>query len=406
MEQKKVLFITSSLDGGGAEEHILNLCKYLKSISVATDLITISPEKGKLENKFHKEKVPVRYFPLSSLKELLLPWRLLALRKLIREIKPDIIHAHLFHGEVAGAAASFFTDAPFIATRHCSGVEFEGFRMTIMRMMRRRIDFVIAVSEEAVNESLKGGHAMEKMSMIPSGIDTDIFVPLGVEEKKKEKSIWLKKIFNGNANGDEIVVGTLAAMRKVKNQSLFLKIARRVADSPGDGRHVRFVIFGDGPERKNLESLHAGLHLDGIVSMPGFTREPWKTLPLFDIFLLPSLIEGTPLALLEAMSCGVPCIASDVGDVGTALSGAGIVLESEDEEGFFKQVLSLIDDPQKRLLLGRQARSRVEKDYDIAPWGERIKEIYEAVLGENRSDKRRTLMLRSKKDQITGNFPK
>jgi len=383
VEQKKILFITSSLGGGGAEEHILNLCKYLKSVSVTIDLITTFPEKDKLERKFHKEKVPVRYFPLSSLKELLLPRRIRALRRLIGEIKPDIIHAHLFHAEVVAAVASFFTDASFVVTRHSSGGEIEGLKKAVLRMMRNRIDFVIAVSEEGAKDSLRGGYARNKILTIPNGIDTNVFVPLGIEEKKRRKSIWLKKLFKEDANGDEIVIGTLAGMRKVKNQSLILRIARRVADSRGsDGSPVRFVIFGDGPERKNLEVLCADLHLDRIVSMPGFTREPSKILPLFDIFLLPSVIEGTPLALLEAMSCGIPCIASDVGEVSAVLSGSGLVVKREDAEGFFNQVMALVDDPEKRLFLGEKARSRVVGDYDMSQWGDKTMRIYRKILEE------------------------
>ncbi len=382
-KRTKILFITSSLDGGGAEKHILNLCRYLGSIAVETEVITISPEKDRLENKFREEKIPVRYYPLASVKELLLPGRARELRKLVREIAPDIIHAHLFHAEVAGAVASLFSKAPYIVTRHCSGVEFEGARMTLARVIRRRIDLVVAVSEEAVKESLRGGHSRDRIVKLPSGIESDLFVPLDEDEKKRERPGWLKTVFPGGPEGDGIVVGTMAAMRRAKNLGLFLRLARRVADRHGGGsRRVRFVILGEGPDRKNLEAQAAGLHLDGIVSMPGFSREPWKILPLFDIFFLPSFIEGTPLALLEAMSCGVPCVASDVGDVAEVLGDAGLVAKSEDEGGLFDHLLTLINDPGVRLDLGRRSRSRVVTKYDITRWGEKMNDIYTRVLEE------------------------
>ncbi|MBN2070201.1 MAG: glycosyltransferase [Candidatus Krumholzibacteriota bacterium] len=377
---EKILILTSSLGGGGAERHILNLCRYLNACSVEVELMTISPEKNQLENEFREEKIPVRYFPLSSLKKLLLPGKMRALKKTVREISPDLIHAHLFHAEVTGVFASYLAGIPLIVTRHSSGIEFEGFRRVISRIISGRISHVVAVSAEAAREALACGNAGSRVSTLPSGIDTDIFVPLAEEEKVKAKSEWLERLFTDKASGNEIVVGTLARMRKEKNHPLFLRIVSRIIEERGsDDRAVRFVIIGDGPERQKLESLRSDLGLGGIVSMPGFNSDAPEILPLFDIFILTSDHEGVPLALLEAMSCGAACVASNVGGVASVLRGSGIIVEPGDTDGFVREVSTLIDYPEKRSLLSRKSRGKIVLDYDIAAWGRSMLEIYGKV---------------------------
>lgn len=417
MVNNRVLIITSSLAGGGAENHILNLCRYLKKTSFSATVMTISPEKDELENALRVEGVSIRYFPISSLMDLLMPGRIFSLRRVIREIDPDIIHAHLYHGEVVAAVASLFTKAPLVVTRHGSGLEFEGGKKRVIRAIRSRIDRIIAVSEEGASEAVQSGFQENMVLTIPSGVDTDRFTPASDSERGRRKAAWLSDLFTNGIEGNELVIGTLGGMRKVKNHSLFLQMAARLEDgyaasgltygqgasrlacsacesSPEDmcrepevaddrcAERVtfRFVILGDGPERSGLENLSERLGLNACLSMPGFCAEPEKVLPLFDIFVLPSLTEGVPVALLEAMSCGLPCIASDVGGVPDLLSGTGIIVQGGNVKGFAAAAESFIDDEQKRSDFGRMARERIISQYDITSLGGGILEVFNKLL--------------------------
>jgi glycosyltransferase involved in cell wall biosynthesis len=142
------------------------------------------------------------------------------------------------------------------------------------------------------------------------------------------------------------------------------------------------VIFGEGEERENLAILSRDLGIDAFVSLPGKRENLEALYPLLDVFLLPSLTEGVPLALLEAMSSGVACLASDVGGVGEVLAGAGALARSKDESSFAEALQRIVKNNDERKELGRRARVRVLERYNIDIWGEKTLAVYRSVLGE------------------------
>jgi glycosyltransferase involved in cell wall biosynthesis len=141
------------------------------------------------------------------------------------------------------------------------------------------------------------------------------------------------------------------------------------------------VIFGEGEERSAYERLGRELGIDRIFSLPGRRDDLESLYPLLDVFLLPSWNEGLPMALLEAMSSGVACVASDVGDVGEAIEGAGVAAPRGDEDALVDILQRLVAQEDERKELGRKARVRVLERYNVDLWGERILSVYRSVLG-------------------------
>src|SRR5581483_6078737 len=107
---------------------------------------------------------------------------------------------------------------------------------------------------------------------------------------------------------------------------------------------VEVVIAGDGPERDTLAGLAQGLP----VELPGFVQDVPALLAGLDVFCLTSRLEGLPFALLEAMMAGLPCVASDVGDVADALGGAGVVVRPGDVEALAAALARLVSSPEER----------------------------------------------------------
>jgi glycosyltransferase involved in cell wall biosynthesis len=140
------------------------------------------------------------------------------------------------------------------------------------------------------------------------------------------------------------------------------------------------VIFGEGEERSAYERLGRELGIDRIFSFPGSMDNLEALYPLLDVFLLPSLNEGLPMALLEAMSSGVACVASDVGDVGEVIAGAGVAAPPGDENALVEILQRLIAQEDRIKELGRKARVRVLERYNVDIWGERILAVYRSVL--------------------------
>jgi glycosyltransferase involved in cell wall biosynthesis len=169
-----------------------------------------------------------------------------------------------------------------------------------------------------------------------------------------------------------------------------LRVASRLVSERASLRGVpelRFVIFGEGEERSSYERLARELGIDSVFSLPGSMDDLEALYPLLDIFLLPSLNEGLPMALLEAMSSGVACVASDVGDMGEVIGGAGVAVPRGDENAFFDILQRLVTQEDKIKELGRTARVRVLERYNVDLWGERILSVYRSVLRRRSPEK-------------------
>ncbi|MCU0638679.1 MAG: glycosyltransferase [Candidatus Krumholzibacteria bacterium] len=391
-ERRKVLLVISSLSPGGAENHLLNLCRYLGSVSCIPAVLTISGKRTPIRNLLEGEGVEVIDFPLDSLAGLLLPWKLASLRRVVARARPDVIHAHLHHGEVVASIASVLTGVPMVATRHSYGLEFGGARKWMARILGHRTSRVIAVSAEAALEAARLGIPEGRIETIPNGVDTERFRPLEPARRRALREAFTMRHFGAPPGRDCTLIGTLGGLKKVKNLPVFIRMIPVLKAGWKDGAPpARFVISGDGPERGELEDLARRLGLEAEIAMPGFVGDPENLLPLLDIFVLPSITEGAPMALLEAMACGLACVASGVGAIPSILGGdgrdggdpgaAGIVVDSRDPEEFAAAVLRLAAGEPQRPAFGERARSRAVSNFGLPAWGRRTLDVYEKATG-------------------------
>jgi len=379
MDSYRILFLTSSLRTGGAENHLLNLCRFVKSRGHEAAVCTISPREDGLESSLLLEGVELYRVPMESLAGIPFRGRISAIKRVVSRFDPDILHAHLFHGEVLGWMASHFTAAPLLATRHSSGLEFGGWRSLLARCMRRRFRAVIAVSREAEKEALDSGYRESDVFLVPNAIDTTRFRPLDDEERARRRRELLGRFFPGSS-GETPVVGSVGGLKRVKNYPLLVELAARLGSGEGGDPAPRFIIFGEGPQREELSRLIERKGAGGTIVLAGRSDRLEEIYPLFDIFILTSKSEGTPLSLLEAMACRVACVASDVGGVAEAVGDAGVTVRPGDVEGFASAVRALVGQPRLRAELGRRSRVRVLERYDTDAWGESILGLYRSLL--------------------------
>jgi glycosyltransferase involved in cell wall biosynthesis len=382
MDQYRILQVISSLGRGGAEHHVLNLSRYLAHAGHQPAVCTISPVEEGLESAFVVDGIPLYRLPLRSLTCLATPRSDRAVRRIMERSGADLLHAHLFHAEAAGAWMAMRTARPLIVTRHSTGLEFGGWHGVAARLYGRRVARCISVSGEAAREAPATGIAASKVVVLPNAVDTARFRPLDERERIERRQALLAELFPGDAAQNVVLVGSAGGLKAVKGYSILMRAAAKLsASASGEAaRALRFVIFGDGPERAPLAALSRSLGLEGVFVMPGQLDELESIYPLLDVFVLTSLSEGVPLALLEAMSSGVACAASDVGGVGEVLEGAGTLVSSGDVAGFAAAVSRLAADRALRIEMGRLARVRILERYNLDIWGQRTLDIYRDVL--------------------------
>jgi glycosyltransferase involved in cell wall biosynthesis len=383
MDRYRILFFTSSLRIGGAERHLLNLCRHLRSTGHEIAVCTLSPVEDGLESSFLDEEIKIFRLPLASLRHLPAPRTVSGIRRIAGVFKPQIVHAHLFHAEVAAAFATLVAPAALVTTRHSAGIELRGWRSLAARLMSPRFAACIAVSEGAAEEAVRKGFPPAKVALIPNAVDPERFRPLGAADREKGREALVAELFPGSARRPFILIGSVGGLKPVKNYPLMLRVASKLASDGSALRSVpelRFVIFGEGEERPACEALRRELGIEGIFSLPGGRDDLEALYPLLDIFLLPSWNEGMPMALLEAMSSGVACVASDVGDVGKMIEGAGIAAPRGNEDALIEILQRLVAQNDEIKELGRTARVRVLERYNVDLWGERILSVYRSVL--------------------------
>ncbi|MDD3642866.1 MAG: glycosyltransferase [Candidatus Krumholzibacteria bacterium] len=381
-EHAKILIVTSTLTGGGAGNHILSLCRYLRSVSIDPFVLTIAARRQELEERLESEGVPILRHPLRSLIGILSRKYRSGLRRTVESVDPDIVHAHQYHGEMTARVAARYTRAPLVVTRHSSGLEFSGTRRALARIAAGRIGAAIAVSGDAAREAVSTGVPAAKISVIPNGVDTLRFRALDGPEKAARKREILGEYFPGDCPPDTVLVGAAGALKPVKNHALFLRVASRaVRADPSLRERLRFIVAGEGELRGELESQIASAGLAGHVALPGYIDGLDDLLPCLDIFLVTSRSEGVPIALLEAMSSGAACVAGDVGDIAEILGDAGLVMRPGDEDGFVEAVGRLAADGAGRTEIGRRARVRALERFDVEIWGARTVSVYEKLLG-------------------------
>ncbi len=308
---------------------------------------------------------------LRPLSVVLLPLFLISglhqLLKLTRSQHTDLIHAHwlLPNGLVAMWAASI-RKIPFMISLHGSDMYMAGKKKAfgwVARRILKRAGAVSACSQE-LKERAEALGAEGKVHLIAWGADPNKF-------KLLQDKIEMRKCLGLAA--DQLVICSLGRMVAKKGFSVLVDAFARLVASEGNAK-LCLVIGGDGPERQKLKAKADDLGIAAYVDLPG--RINWQQVPEFlgaaDMFVLPSVrdahgnLDGLPTVLLEAMSCGLPCVASDVGGVNLVIRNGenGWLVRPGSSEDIFKRLTSLVTDEKSRTTLGNQARFDVETKFN------------------------------------------
>jgi len=180
----------------------------------------------------------------------------------------------------------------------------------------------------------------------------------------------------------EVIVGTLAGLRAIKNLPrlvrAFAAATAQMPDQPG-----RLVIVGRGPEEARIRTEAERFGVADRLVMPGFLAHPHRYVGLFDIFALSSDSEQFPISLVEAMAAGLPAVSTRVGDVAeiVAPANAPFLADATDEAGLTTALARLLGDPALRALVGAANRAKVGAQYTRAAMIARYEAVYSAAMG-------------------------
>jgi glycosyltransferase involved in cell wall biosynthesis len=236
-----------------------------------------------------------------------------------------------------------------------------------------RFDRVIVFSELQAEVLQRLGVRSERLAVIPNGVDTQTWRPADASTAELEQ---LRRRFGGQRIF--LYMGRIATE---KNVEALLRAWRLVRPAG-----CRLVIVGDGPLRTALEASYSDPSLEWWGYEPRLEMRV-ALQQLAEVFLLPSLVEGLSLSLLEAMACGTACVATDAGADGEVLEGgAGIVISTQGVTTQLRTLLPVLrDQPVLTAELGRQARKRVLERYTLQGNIDALEQLYDQLLSPSQS---------------------
>ncbi len=218
---------------------------------------------------------------------------------------------------------------------------------------------VICVSDNVAKGLIDyNGFPQHKVISICNGIDPEIFQALSDHRTTTRKTWGIPE--------NALVFGSIGRLHPWKGFDLALELFVDLISS-APSRDVWFVLVGNGPEQEALKRMAQERDFKGRVLFYEFTDKPWEIYPAIDVFLMPSLMEGLPLSLLEAMACGCCPIAMGVGGIPEVITdpGLGWLVRPNDKLGFFKAMQEAAEIPPVRLEeMGRKIREHIVLNFD------------------------------------------
>ena len=290
----------------------------------------------------------------------------LALRRLLRQLEPDLLLTYNWGAFDAIIGTAFFPFCPVVHNECGFGAD-EGTgvkwrRRVLRRVFLPRLRKTIAVSRALRKLLVEDVRVPQsKVHFIQTGVDTDEFRP----GRRRE---WRRQV---NIPDDALLFGSVGRLGPEKNFGFLLK-AFQEADIPNS----RLVLIGDGALRASLERLAADLGLRDRVLFTGFVADPAPLFREMDVFVMSSLTEQTPNALLQAMATGLPCICTNVGDTKELLGDPGFVFELTDLPAYVAALKALSASARLRLDRGTANRARCEARYSFVGMVEAYSQEY------------------------------
>ncbi len=361
-----VVFVIDSMRLGGAEQHLLRLVRGLRELGTWDVSVYCLLAAGTLLPQFQAAGVQVQGIASPWSKR---PTRVLRsflhLLMFLRRARPDVVHCYLPTAGLVGAGAARLAGVPHVLTTRravywCTGVALLRYRLSAL-IADRCSDLVVCVAASAAKQAADDGTPPAKLRIVRNGVALPD--ELGPEVDSVTRSPTVLSVGSLLPNkGHEYLIRAVPLL------------AARLPD-------VRLVLVGEGPLRASLEALAAAVGDNRVL----FAGEQLNTEPWFrgaDVFALPSLSEGMPNAVLEAMGHGLPIVATSVGGVPEAvLDGKnGILVPPRDPAAIAAALFQLFTEDARRLAYGRASRMIAERDFNYSAEILDTEALYRALL--------------------------
>lgn len=323
--------------------------------------------------------IPVHRLPVPGFKAIASLSYTISALFLLGKIKPDILHSHeLFSTTTTSVAAKLIFHRPVVVTLHSSGFFGDVTRLKKkflgnqrLKIFRQYVDRFITISHLVGNELIQTGINPEKLVHIPNSVDTDYFKPLPPNDETRHQ---IRS--NLGLSSDAVLIIYTGRLSEEKRPINLIKAWPVI--------HKRFpnsflIILGSGQQENTIRK-----QLSEGIFMLGEVNDVLPYLQSSDIFVLPSAAEGLSVSLLEAMACGLPSVATDVGGTPEVLvdKKRGLLVPSDDIQALQNAIIDLLQQPDIRTEMGKESREFVINNFSLEMAVDRLSKLYEKLSGE------------------------
>jgi len=365
----RILGVDPELGFAGGETQVLGLTLGLlrggHQASLACD------PRGRLYERARREGIECHPLAIRNALDLAAGMRL---RNLLADVRYDIVH---FHTSRAHSMAPFARGraGALVVTRR---MDYRPNRLFAPYLYNRAVDGVAAISNQVADALGEAGVARDHVRIIASGVDCNHFHPADSSEREQARARL-------GITREVFLAGTVGMIEERKGHRYLLEAIAILNRARGEKSRVKCAIAGDGAIRDELASLAGELGITSDTLFLGMVSGSRQLLDALDVFVFPSLKEGLGVALLEAMACGLPVVATRAGGVIDIVEDnqnrqSGLLVSPRDPASLASAIASLENDTTRRAQLGLAARIRIRENFSMDAMTKKTIDLYRACL--------------------------
>ncbi len=366
------LHVDTARSWRGGQSQVLNTITGLRAMGHRAVLVA-HPE-GELFRRMQQGHDLLPLAPKSDV-DLAAAW---SLSRLLKQLRPDVVHAHDPHGvSMAATALSIISEprSPLIASRRA---EFRIAHNSFSRWKYSQVHAFVASCDAVRDRLVADGIEGSRIAIINDGVD--------VERIARLRPANVHAAFYLPTHAP--VIGNVAALAPHKGHQHLIDAAALVMRDVPD---ARFIIIGDGELRGTLENQIREMHLERHIFLAGFRADVLELTRGFDLFATSPILEGMCLALVDAMAAGKPAVCSRAGGIPEVLvdGETGFLVEPRDHQAFAENLVRLLKDEAMRKRMGAAALARARERFTVEHMVAKTLTLYQG-LGQTPRDKRQT----------------